>query len=74
MRETHDGKVFTQRADDAVASDASGGLDAAGTPTRQHARRTVGVTEQRLRAANQQSWMTTRTGWAKLFRRFLPGS
>ncbi|MDP9206047.1 MAG: hypothetical protein M3P12_11445 [Gemmatimonadota bacterium] len=34
------------------------------------ARRTVGLTEQRLRAANQQSWITSGKGWSDLFGRF----
>jgi hypothetical protein len=33
-------------------------------------RRTVGLTEQRLRARNQQSWMTSTKGWSNLFGRF----
>jgi hypothetical protein len=34
------------------------------------ARRTIGLTEQRLRAANQQSWITSSKGWSDLFGRF----
>jgi hypothetical protein len=34
------------------------------------ARRTVGLTEERLRAANQQSWITSSKGWSGLFGRF----
>ncbi|MDP9203428.1 MAG: hypothetical protein M3P26_16070 [Gemmatimonadota bacterium] len=34
------------------------------------ARRTIGPTEQRLRAANQQSWITSGKGWSDLFGRF----
>jgi hypothetical protein len=37
-------------------------------------RRTVGLTEQRLRAANQQSWMTSTQGWSNLFGRFTRSS
>jgi hypothetical protein len=37
-------------------------------------RRTVGLTEQRLRAANQQSWMTSTEGWSNLFGRFIRSS
>jgi hypothetical protein len=33
-------------------------------------RRTIGLTEQRLRAANKQSWMTSTKGWSDLFGRF----
>jgi hypothetical protein len=33
-------------------------------------RRTVGLTEQRLRAANKQSWMTSTKGWSDFFGRF----
>jgi hypothetical protein len=39
-----------------------------GTVTR--ARRTIGLTEQRLRAANQQSWITSSKGWSGFFGRF----
>ncbi len=35
------------------------------------ARRTIGLTEQRLRAANQQSWITSSKGWSNLFGRFV---
>jgi hypothetical protein len=38
------------------------------------ARRTVGLTEQRLRAANEQSWMTSTTGWSDFFGRFTRSS
>ncbi len=38
------------------------------------ARRTVGLTEQRLRAANQQSWMTSTGGWSNFFGRFTRSS
>jgi hypothetical protein len=34
------------------------------------ARRTIGLTEQRLRAANQQSWITSSKGWSGLLGRF----
>jgi len=34
------------------------------------ARRTIGLTEQRLRAANQQSWMTSTKGWSDFLGRF----
>jgi hypothetical protein len=37
-------------------------------------RRTVGLTEQRLRAANQQSWITSTEGWSNLFGRFTRSS
>jgi hypothetical protein len=40
----------------------------AGIVTRQ--RRTIGLTEQRLRAANQQSWITSSKGWSGFFGRF----
>jgi hypothetical protein len=33
-------------------------------------RRTIGLTEARLRAANQQSWLTSSRGWSDLFGRF----
>ena len=32
--------------------------------------RTVGLTEQRLRAANSRSWVTSAKGWSDLFARF----
>jgi hypothetical protein len=38
------------------------------------ARRTIGLTEQRLRAANQQSWITSSKGWSNLFGRFTRSS
>ena len=37
-------------------------------------RRTVGLTEQRLRAANQESWMTSTRGWSDFFGRFTRSS
>jgi hypothetical protein len=33
-------------------------------------RRTIGLTEARLRAANEQSWITSSKGWSDLFGRF----
>jgi hypothetical protein len=33
-------------------------------------RRTIGLTEARLRAANQQSWMTSSKGWSDFLGRF----
>jgi hypothetical protein len=33
-------------------------------------RRTIGLTEARLRAANEQSWLTSSRGWSNLFGRF----
>jgi len=41
--------------------------DTGGKP---RARRTIGLTEQRLRAANQQSWISSGKGWSDLFGRF----
>ena len=35
-----------------------------------HARRTIGLTEARLRAANEQSWLTSSKGWSNFFGRF----
>ncbi|HXQ77482.1 MAG TPA: hypothetical protein VN797_04715 [Gemmatimonadaceae bacterium] len=32
--------------------------------------RTIGLTEQRLRARNKQSWMTSTKGWSSFFGRF----
>lgn len=34
------------------------------------ARRTVGLTEARLRARNKQSWLTSQKGWSEFFGRF----
>jgi hypothetical protein len=34
------------------------------------ARRTIGLTEARLRAANEQSWLTSSRGWSDFFGRF----
>ena len=34
------------------------------------ASRTVGLTEQRLRARNKESWMTSQKGWSDFFGRF----
>jgi hypothetical protein len=33
-------------------------------------RRTVGLTEARLRARNKQSWLTSQKGWSDFFGRF----
>jgi hypothetical protein len=33
-------------------------------------RRTVGLTEARLRARNKQSWLTSQKGWSEFFGRF----
>ena len=33
-------------------------------------RRTIGLTEARLRAANEQSWLTSSKGWSNFFGRF----
>jgi hypothetical protein len=38
--------------------------------TKPRTRRTVGLTEARLRARNKQSWMTSTKGWSDLFGRF----
>jgi hypothetical protein len=40
-----------------------------GSPAKQPWR-TVGLTEQRLRAANKQSWVTSTKGWSDLLNRF----
>jgi hypothetical protein len=40
------------------------------TGPKPRARRTIGLTEQRLRAANQQSWISSGKGWSDLFGRF----
>lgn len=49
-------------------ADVNESATTSGKPPR--ARRTVGVTEQRLRARNKQSWMTSTKGWSDLFGRF----
>ena len=41
------------------------------TAAKPRSRRTVGLTEQRLRARNQQSWMTSTKGWSDFFGRFV---
>jgi hypothetical protein len=41
--------------------------DASGKP---RGRRTIGLTEARLRAANEQSWLTSSKGWSDFFGRF----
>jgi len=33
--------------------------------------RTIGLTEQRLRARNKQSWKTSTKGWSDFFGRFM---
>jgi hypothetical protein len=40
----------------------------ANKPPRVH--RTIGLTEQRLRARNKRSWMTSTKGWSDFFGRF----
>ena len=40
------------------------------TSAKPRTRRTVGLTEQRLRARNKQSWMTSTKGWSNFFGRF----
>jgi hypothetical protein len=37
---------------------------------KQRTRRTIGLTEARLRAANKQSWLSSSKGWSNLFGRF----
>ena len=34
------------------------------------AKRTIGLTEERLRAANRESWISSGKGWSDLFGRF----
>jgi hypothetical protein len=41
------------------------------TGAKPRARRTIGLTEQRLRAANQRSWISSGKGWSDLFGRFI---
>jgi hypothetical protein len=40
------------------------------TSDKPRVRRTVGLTEARLRARNKQSWMTSQKGWSDFFGRF----
>ena len=40
------------------------------TPVHPRTYRTVGLTEQRLRARNKESWMTSQKGWSDFFGRF----
>lgn len=42
--------------------------DAGSARPRTH--RTIGLTEARLRAANEKSWLTSSKGWSDLFGRF----
>jgi hypothetical protein len=44
------------------------------TSPKPRTRRTVGLTEARLRAANKQSWMTSTKGWSDFFGRFTASS
>ena len=39
-------------------------------PVKPRTRRTIGLTEARLRAANEQSWLTSSKGWSNFFGRF----
>jgi hypothetical protein len=39
------------------------------TSAKPRTRRTVGLTEQRLRARNEQSWLSSTKGWSRLFGR-----
>ena len=38
---------------------------------RPRVRRTIGITEARLRARNKPSWMTSTKGWSEFFNRFI---
>lgn len=40
---------------------------------RPRVRRTIGITEARLRARNKPSWMTSMKGWSEFFGRFGTG-
>jgi hypothetical protein len=40
------------------------------TSAKARTRRTVGLTEERLRARNKQSWTTSTQGWSDFFGRF----
>ena len=42
--------------------------------TKPRVRRTVGLTEERLRAANKQSWLTSTQGWSDFLGRFTRSS
>jgi len=41
------------------------------TSSRPRVRRTIGITEARLRARNKPSWMTSTKGWSEFFSRFI---
>ncbi|HKO00732.1 MAG TPA: hypothetical protein VJ032_03495 [Thermoanaerobaculia bacterium] len=40
------------------------------TPAKPRVYRTIGLTEQRLRARNKESWRTSTKGWSDFFGRF----
>ena len=40
------------------------------TPAKSRVYHTIGLTEQRLRARNKESWMTSTPGWSNFFGRF----
>ena len=40
------------------------------TPAKPRLYRTIGLTEQRLRARNKESWRTSTKGWSDFFGRF----
>ena len=70
-----------QNLDTAAAADAIAAkkektlatVNDADTTSAKHPRvnRTIGLTEARLRARNQQSWMTSTKGWSNFFGRFM---
>jgi hypothetical protein len=43
-------------------------------PASRRPSQTVGTTEQRLRAANKKSWVTSTKGWSDILGRFSSGS
>lgn len=42
----------------------------ANTSSKPRVHRTIGITEARLRARNEPSWMTSMKGWSEFFGRF----
>jgi hypothetical protein len=44
--------------------------EASNVPRPPRVYRTIGLTEQRLRARNKQSWITSTKGWSNFFGRF----
>jgi hypothetical protein len=65
-RENRDAEVIAEKKEKTLARIN----DSESSSAKPRARRTVGLTEERLRAANRQSWMSSTRGWSDLFGRF----